>query len=75
MNGTIQLPSVSYTDNMGAENVTVMITYLTPSNVLEVVPAGETSFQPTQTGTYKITYFVYDASYNYVMREYVVNVV
>lgn len=75
VNGTIQLPSVSYTDNMGAENVTVMITYLTPSNVLEVVPAGQTSFQPTQTGTYKITYFVYDASYNYVMREYVVNVV
>lgn len=70
----IKLPEISYTDNNGTENVKVLITYLSPSNVLETLPEGSISFVPNQTGVYKIRFFVYDSYYNYAVKDYTVEV-
>ena len=70
---SIALPEVAYDDNNGKENVKVLMTYLTPSNVLEVVK-NSTSFTATEKGTYKVKIMVYDGQYNYVYKEYVVEV-
>ena len=70
----VRLPSVSWTDNDGADKVQMLVTYLTPSNVVEVVLAGENSFTPTERGRYRVTCFVYDSNYNYVLKEYIVEV-
>ena len=70
----VRLPSVSWTDNDGADKVQMLVTYLTPSNVVEVVLAGENSFTPTERGRYRVTCFVYDSYYNYVLKEYIVEV-
>ena len=69
----IALPELTYDDNNGKENVKVLVTYLTPSNVLEVVK-NATSFTATEKGTYKVKIMVYDSQYNYVFKEYVVEV-
>ena len=70
----IKLPEISYTDNNGTENVKVLITYLSPANVLETLPEGSVSFIPNQAGVYKIRFFVYDGYYNYVVKDYTVEV-
>lgn len=70
---TITLPTVDYDDNAGKENVSVVTTYLTPSNVLEVVKNTNT-FTVTQKGTYRVKIMVYDSQYNYVFKEYVLEV-
>lgn len=70
---TITLPEITYDDNSGKDNVSVLMTYLTPSNVLEVVKNTNT-FTASQKGTYKVKIMVYDKQYNYVYKEYVVEV-
>ena len=70
---TITLPEITYDDNAGKANVSVLMTYLTPSNVLEVVK-NTNAFTASQKGTYKVKIMVYDKQYNYVYKEYVVEV-
>ena len=69
----VSLPSVTYDDNNGKEGVSVLYTYLTPSNVLEVVK-GSNAFTVTEKGRYKVKIMVYDSQYNYVYKEYAVEV-
>lgn len=71
---SVNLPSISVTDNNGAHKVLVHISYLTPANVIEVVKDGAKSIKVTQKGVYTIRYFIYDAYYNYVTKEFKVEV-
>ena len=70
---SIALPEITYDDNNGKDGVKILATYLTPSNVLEVVK-NATSFTATEKGTYRVKIMVYDSQYNYVYKEYVVEV-
>lgn len=70
---SIALPEITYDDNNGKDGVKILATYLTPSNVLEVVKNAN-SFIATEKGTYRVKIMVYDSQYNYVYKEYVVEV-
>ena len=70
---SIALPEITYDDNNGKDGVKILTTYLTPSNVLEVVKNAN-SFIATEKGTYRVKIMVYDSQYNYVYKEYVVEV-
>lgn len=71
----VKLPSVSYTDNGGNDNVTVLVTYLTPDNVVEVLEKDAVEFTPAKKGVYKVRIMVYDKQYNYVFKEFVTEAV
>ena len=62
-------------DNGGNDNVTVLVTYLTPDNVVEVLEKDAVEFTPAKKGVYKVRIMVYDKQYNYVFKEFVTEAV
>ena len=63
LNDTITLPNATATDNVSSsENITTMIFYIDPNNVMKVVTSNKVKFDVK--GTYTIRYFAIDEAGN-----------
>ncbi len=68
---TVTLPTVTVVDN-ASENSTVNVFLVKPNCSMYVWT--EQSFTAEEVGTYKVRYFIYDDSFNYVMEEFIIEV-